>query len=310
MCAHKVNLEMKTTTLKFPQALSFLRIRINSFYLVAFMPLLLILYYNVWVLAIAFYGFVFFLLKSDKLRSAKNPKWIQKIFSILIAVGSFFLYYLLVWIVPTASFYSGANYVVFLLGLFLFFFDVSEWKQAFTPLFFIVAATSSATVADLLGPLFSPHLSEVANIIVGILKALGMDAYILYTGAVPVIGFTSLSGSPIITAFVYECIGIFGALVFSIILVIVLIEDSSRWGTRLLASVAGVAGTFLVNIIRITLILITDYLYGTEAGAVVHYFIGYMLFSAWLVIFLFVYYKRQIIGGKIQTLVGIRNSGV
>jgi len=69
-----------------------------------------------------------------------------------------------------------------------------------------------------------------------------------------------------------------------------------------LASVIGVLGTFTLNIVRITIILLTDYFYGAEAGANVHYILGYALFSAWLVFFLYVYSKRKAIQVKIQSL--------
>jgi hypothetical protein len=66
--------------------------------------------------------------------------------------------------------------------------------------------------------------------------------------------------------------------------------------------VVGVLGTFAINIVRIIIIFLTDYFYGAEAGANVHYVIGYTLFSAWLAIFLFAFSKRKTIQMKIQTL--------
>jgi len=261
---------------------------------------LLILYYNLWSLVIALYGFIFLLLKSDKLRSIKEAKIFQEFFGLIITVSSFFIYYALVLVFPQAGFYGTANYIVFLFGLFLVFFNLSALKEAFTPLFFIAAATASSLVAAWLSPYFSPYLDDIAALIVNILRGLGVNAYLHYS-SVPIIGFTSLSGRLVITAFVYECIGVFSALVFSIILVIVLVEDPSGWKVKLLASVIGVLGTFALNIIRVTLILLTDYFYGAEAGATVHYIIGYSLFSTWLVFFLYVYSKRKTIQVKIQS---------
>lgn len=272
------------------------------FYILAFIPLLFTLYFNAWVLVIAFYGFVFLLLKSQQLQSSKEAKPIQRVFGFILIISSFLVYYALALVVPTAAFYGAANYIVFLLGLFLFFFALSALREAFAPLFFIAAATGSSTVADWLEPFLSPYLGDIANLIVNILRTLGMNASISYDSSIPLISLTSLSGNFVIAAFAYGCIGIFSTLVFSIILVIVLFEDPSSWKTRLSFSFVGVLGTFALNIVRVTLIFMTDYFYGAEAGATVHYVIGYALFSAWLAIFLYVYYKRQTLLVKIQSI--------
>lgn len=293
---------MKTTAPRTSRALSLLRDRVNLFYFLAFVPLLLILYYDSWILVIASYGFVFLLLKSERLRSTKEPKRLQRIFGVIIAIGSFFTYYAQKMVIPTAGFYGATNYIAFLLGLFLIFFDASGLKEGFTSLFFIAAATSSSLVASWLKPYFSPFLGNVTYLIVNILRTLGVNAYFYYSSSTPILGFTSMSGKLVLAAFVYECLGVFSALVFSIILVIVLFEDPSSLKVKLLASVIGVSGTFVLNIVRITIILLTDYFYGAEAGANVHYVIGYALFSAWLVFFLYIFSKRKTISTKIQLL--------
>jgi len=296
---------MKSNTSRFPLVLTSLKDKVNLFYFLAFTPLLLILYYNAWTFVIGFYGFVFLLLKSQKLHFVKEANFFQRIFGLVVIIGSFFIYYALVLLVPQAGFYGGANYIVFLFGLFLVFFDLSALKQAFTPLFFIAAATSSSLVAASLAPYVSPYLDDIATLIVNILRILGMNANLYdptlfgYSN-IPIIGFTTLSGQPVFTSFVYECVGIFSGIVFSIILVIVLFEDPSSWKTRLFASVIGVLGTFALNIVRVTIIYVTDYFYGAEAGANVHYVIGYALFSVWLAFFLYVYSKRRTIQMKIH----------
>jgi len=292
---------MKTTAPQTSRVLSLMKDRVNLFYFLAFVPLLLILYYDAWILVVASYGFVFLLLKSERLRSAKEPKRLQRVLGVIAAIGSFFAYYALRIVVPTAGFYGAINYIVFLFGLFLIFFDASGLKEGFTSLFFIAAATSSSLVASWLKPYFSPFLGNVTYLIVNILRTVGVNAYFYYSSSIPIIGFTSLSGNLVLTSFVYECIGVFSALVFSIILVIVLFEDPSGSKVKLLASVIGVLGTFALNIIRVTIILLTDYFYGVEAGATVHYIIGYALFSAWLALFLYIYSKRQSIQMKIQS---------
>jgi exosortase/archaeosortase family protein len=292
---------MKPSKSTSSKALLLLKNRMSLFYVLASLPLFLILHFNVWSLVINFYGFVFLLLKNQKLHLVKEANLFHRIVGLVIIASSFFVYYAVVLAIPTAGFYSGANYVVFLFGLFLLFFDLSALKEAFTPIFFIAAATSSSLVATWLEPYFSPYLGNIASLLVSILRILGINANLQYLGSIPLISFRSLAGHLVITSFVYWCLGVFSVLVFSIIIVVVLVEDPSGWKIKLLASVLGVLGTFALNIVRITIIFLTDYFYGAEAGATVHYIIGYALFSAWLAVFLYAYSKRNVVQLKVQS---------
>jgi phosphotransferase system glucose/maltose/N-acetylglucosamine-specific IIC component len=41
------------------------------------------------------------------------------------------------------------------------------------------------------------------------------------------------------------------------------------------------------------MIFVTDYFYGYEAGAQVHYFIGYAIFITWISIFFYAFSKKH-----------------
>jgi exosortase/archaeosortase family protein len=168
--------------------------------------------------------------------------------------------------------------------------------------FFIGAATYSYILADLIKPLFLPFLDDIAYLISYILSALSIKSYVYQSGGVPIISLATMSGKTVLTSFVYGCIGVFSAIVFSIILVIILFEDSRGWKIRVLASVVGIVGTFGLNIVRVIGIFLTDYFYGAEVGAIVHYFIGYVFFSVWLTLFLYAYFKTKTMKIKIPSM--------
>lgn len=288
--------------MKLPDFPSALESRINKFYLAAFIPLLLILLYNPFSAIIPLYGFLILLLKNQKLSTRKKAGLKQQILGAIVIVASFFVYYGVALVYPGAAFYGPANYAVYILGLFLIFFEFSVLNEAFAPLFLIVAAASSTFVSEWLKPLIAPFSNDFAHIVVGVLRTLGVNASLYYIGETPVVSFPSLTGQQVSGAFVYECIGVYSALVFSIILVVVLFEDPSSLKTKTAYSAVGLLGTFLVNIIRVTTIFLTDFFYGREAGGTIHYVIGYTLFSIWLVCFLLVYSKRHTINSKITSL--------
>jgi len=290
---------MNLNKTRLPRVLSLLGSRANLFYVLVFAPLLLVFYYSPFSVIIPFYGFLLLFLKYQKLLGVKEAIFIQKILGSVMVVSSFFVYYGVVFVYPGASFYTAANYVVYLFGLFLIFFKFSALKEAFAPLFLIVAATSSSFIAVWLKPFLSPFANDFAHIIVNVLRAVGVDANIYYLGNTPILDFPSLSGKMVSGAFVYECIGVYSALVFSIILVVILFEDPSDLKVKVAYSIAGVFGTFALNILRVTVIFLTDYFYGAEVGGSVHYVIGYILFTAWLVFFLYAYSKRKTVQAKI-----------
>jgi len=292
---------VKLNKTRFPSVLSLLGGRVNLFWVLAFAPLLVILYYHFFGVIIPFYGFLLLFLKSQKLLGVKEANFVQKILGLVLVVGSFFVYYGVVSVYPGVAFYTAANYVVYLFGLFLIFFEFSVLKEAFAPLFLIVAATSSSFISVWLKPFLSPFANDFAHIIMNILRAVGIDANTYFIGNTPILTISSLSGEMVSGAFVYECIGVYSALVFSIILVVILFEDPSDLKVKVAYSIVGVFGTFALNILRVTVIFLTDYFYGAEVGGFIHYVIGYILFTIWLVFFLYAYSKRKTVQAKITS---------
>jgi exosortase/archaeosortase family protein len=272
--------------------------KLNLFYILAFLPIIAVAYFSLFSAVIPVYGLLLLLMKGAKLNET-NANLQVKLLGLAFIAANFFVYYAVIPIYPNVAFYGVANYVVYLLGLLLLFFGFAGVKTGFTSLFLTTAATSSAFIADWLKPFITPYVDEFANIIIIILTSLGLRLSVFYLGRIPIITFTSIQGHTIAAAFVYECIGVYSALVFSIILVVILLEDPSTPKNQVIWSIAGVVGTFALNILRVTIILLTDYFYGAEAGANVHYIIGYALFSIWLVSFLLVYSKRHILRTRI-----------
>lgn len=267
--------------------------KLNAFLILAIAPLPALFYFGPLSAVIPLYGFLLLLIKSQKLLAFKEALTSQKIIGAAILIGSFLAYFAVVHIYAEAAFYTNANYAAYVVGLFLIFFEFRALKESITPLILITATTSSALMSQALKPILSPYANRLGLIIVGILRLLGINASVYYRSETAIIAFRSLSGTTVAGAFVYECMGIYSILVFSIILVVILFEDPDRPRVKLAYSIIGLIGTFAVNILRVTIIFVTNYFYGMEAGGTVHYIIGYALFSAWLIAFLLAYSKRQ-----------------
>jgi len=279
--------------------------RAKVFYVLAFAPLMLIVYYQPgWPFAVIspVYGFILLALKKDSFFSRGKAGSIQKIIGITTILGSFFLYYPLVYFFPKASFYNVANYATFILGLFLTFFEFSALKQAFTSLFLIVASTLNSLLFDGLEPLLNPFINHFISLMSIILTTLGMNVTTQYPN---IITLHAPSGS-IPALLTWGCVA-GSSIVFSIILVVFLIEDTAPPRTKLLWSLVGILGTFIINIIRVTTIFLSWQFYGFEVGETVHWYLGYALLITWLMLFLYLFTKRKVILAQIKSIPHIRS---
>lgn len=281
---------------KLDVVLSTFKERINAFYLLAFIPLLLLTYYHLtWPFAIIIpiYGFILLLIKKQKLQLCHPARPIQKALGLLIVIGSFFIYYLLVPFFPSASFYTAANYAIYLLGLCLTFFEAPALKESASSIFLIIAATSSSFISEWLEPHLSPLItSQFAYLIQSILNAFGVQTTVYFPNHLPIISFPTIQGGTITAVFNWYCVGVSSILIFSIILVILLIEEPGNLKSKTIWSLVGVSGVLALNVLRVLIILITDYFYGAEVGGQIHYVIGYAVFITWLTIFLYLYSKK------------------
>jgi exosortase/archaeosortase family protein len=267
--------------------------RINLFYLLAAIPLVVVAYFSVVRAVVPMYAFVLLFLKKDKLSSFEEPGPLQKILGVLILGASVFVFFALV---PLFSFtyvtvdpYGIVNYVLHLLGLFLVFFSFPALREAFSPLFLIVATASSFFISEGLAPTLSPFLIPFfMRVIDSSLRILGFSIITNYSTHVMTL---QTWRGPIAAVFNWGCIGVYSTLVFIIILVVILFEEKNTLRTKIIWAAIGILGTNVVNGIRVLTIFLTDYAYGTEVGAQIHYFIGYVLFITWLAIFFFLMSK-------------------
>ena len=284
----------------------FLKDRLNLFYLSAFAPIILISYFQAkWPFAIVIpvYGFLLLLLKKGKLLTYSQVNQVQRLFGLAIIFSSFLAYYALVIFFPTVGFYGSINYAIYIFGLILTFFGVSALREAFAPVFLIVAATSSSLIAKWLEHYFSPYMSYFVSVVVIIVKAFGIEATTLSPSHpnFVVVVLQTLKG-PLSMTFVWACVGVTSMLIFSILLVVTLFEESTSIKTKISWGIFGLLGTFFLNVIRVVIIFIADYYYGSEVGGQIHYIIGYVLFITWLAVFFYLFSKREIISAKIRSI--------
>jgi exosortase/archaeosortase family protein len=110
------------------------------------------------------------------------------------------------------------------------------------------------------------------------------------------ISFMSLTGSMVYLSIVSDCTGIWSLGTFTVTVLIVLSSFPKSISKKSLLLIGiGYLGTFCANIIRILVISLSGYYYG-PSGVIeqVHVHIGWVVFSAWLIIFWYYYFTRQV----------------
>lgn len=283
---------------------SLLQNRLNLFYILAFAPLPLIQYFgyvarrDYFGAFIPLYGFLLLLIKKDKLSVFAKPSRAQQLLGLILITASFFLYYAVAFFYPQAQFYGVTNYTIYIVGLFLFSFQTSALKQSFAPLFLIVAPISSGFLGEWMEFHLEPWIPHFVQIMAFVLKVLNIPAELHNPNTFIV---QTQEGLSLPLGVVAGCIGINSFLAFAIIISVTMIEDTSSPRTKLLWSVAGIIGTFFVNLIRVSLIFVVIHYYGYQGWGKIHTPIGYVLFIVWLAIFFIAFSTRQIILDKLQT---------
>jgi len=270
------------------------------FYVLAFVPFVLMapsLFQSPYGLAIPLYAFIILLLKKHKLFSRPDPNAIQKVLGLVAVLASFFVYFIVSPFFPNALFYGSANYSLYIVGLFLLFFEVKALKEAFSPLFLVVAPFLGSSISDLAKLHLTSYLPHFTSFITSLVRAIGIPATQSSFSANVITLYTSNGSIPLII--VWGCIGFTSMFIFSVILVLIMSEDPSSIRTKIVWSILGVLGTFLVNIIRLVTIFVGFHFYGYRFYDI-HLYMGYVLFISWSVVFLYLFSKRNTISQKIR----------
>jgi len=282
---------------------SILQVKINRFYILAFAPLLPLLLYRYTAFSdpvgvlVPFYGFLLLLIKKDKLSEyTTGLSRLQEILGLTAVILSFFAYYIIAPFVPMVGIYGIVNYTIYLFGLVLLFFKPVAFKQTFTAFFLIVAAGIIGLSYRWIEHQITPTVPYYVSIFSFVLNLVGMK----HTRPYPDTLYLSTSRGTLPVWFEGGCIGVYSAILFSILIVVTMIETSAPKRTKLLWAIIGLIGIFVLNIIRLLIVVAAMYNYGWDFGQQVHQVAGYILFLSWIAVFLLVFSQRQAITNRLR----------
>jgi exosortase/archaeosortase family protein len=282
---------------------SILQVKINRFYILAFAPLMPLLLYRYTAfndpmgVLIPFYGFLILFMKKDKLSEhSTEPSTIQKTLGLIAIITSFFTYYAVAPYIPIIGIYGIVNYTIYLFGLVLIFFKLKVFKETFTAFFLIISAGITGLAYRWIEHQITPIVPYYVTIFSTVLDLFGL----VHTRPNPDTLFLYTRGGILPVWFEGGCIGVYSVILFSILIIVTMAETSAPKRTKLLWTIIGLVGIFILNIIRLLIVVITMYNYGWNFGQQVHQVAGYILFLSWLAIFLFIFSERQVITQKLK----------
>jgi exosortase/archaeosortase family protein len=288
-----------------PKLRSILQDRLNRFYILAFAPLIPLFIYRSIVfrdptgVLVPFYGFIILIIKKDKLSEySAEPRSLQKALGLAAIVLSLFVYFIIVPFVPVAGIYGIVNYTIYLFGLVMFFFKLPAFKQTFAAFFLIVAMGITGLAYRWIERQITPTVPYYVTVFSLVLNLVGIK----HTRPYPDTLYLNTSSGTLLVWFEGGCIGVYSVIFFSILVIVTMAETSAPKRTKVLWATIGLAGVFILNIIRLLIVVITMYFYGWDFGQQVHKVIGYILFLSWLAIFLLLFSKRNAIMNRLKRI--------
>lgn len=87
------------------------------------------------------------------------------------------------------------------------------------------------------------------------------------------------------------CTGIKGMLAYGSLAILMILDIKTTFKRKLLWTVIGTLGTFLVNIVRLFSIFLAAYLLEIETALAIHTYLGYSLFIVWIFMFWAIAFK-------------------
>ena len=284
---------------------SLLQDKLNRFYILAFAPLLPLFVYRYVAfndplgVLVPFYGFLILLMKKAKLtKYTSETNTLQKAPGILSIAASFLAYYAITPFIPGVGFYGIVNYTIYLFGIVLIFFKLSAFKETFTTFFLIIATGLTGLSYQWIEHQITPTVPYYVSVFSLVLNLFGIS----HTRPNPYTLFLNTPRGLLPVWFEGGCIGIYSVILFSILIVVTMVETSAPNRTKLAWMVLGLIGVFVLNIISLLIVIASMYAYGWDFGQQVHQVIGYVLFLSWLTIFLFLFSQRQTIAQKLHII--------
>lgn len=182
---------------------------------------------------------------------------------------------------PNSMSFGIFDMLIMLVGVYISFFGLKATKF-FTPLIMY-------TVVLILGYQLEFYLEQVktlqnflAQLMDSLLRSLNIASWV----AGDIVTFVDRSGFNTYNLQIdAPCTGIKGMLAYGSLAALLVLDTKSSIRKKAIALSVGLIGTFMVNLLRLSTIFLSVYFLGIDAGLLLHTYLGYVLFTIWVVLF-------------------------
>jgi len=168
---------------------------------------------------------------------------------------------------------------MFAAGLTLIFFNPITLRQAFFPIVFLLFLTPPpVTFLNNVGSLLSVGSTETANTIANFL---GIESWISIESGTPAINLIRPNNQPLLLIVDVACSGIYSLVGFALFATFLAYIVRDKIWKRIAIMIVGFPLIYLLNIIRITTIVLIGYQWGAEIALELFHILG-----GWILVFL------------------------
>lgn len=202
---------------------------------------------------------------------------------IYISVGLLVIFISLLMPLSTNPVFVLFKFLLTFVGLFFVFFGAA----AYLPSLLLFVYGFSVSFPILLNEFFGTQYSLITTSLVA--HTTGLFYPVDFNGQT--ISTISSSGVQSMIYIDAECSGSASLAIFLTVFALMMIDIKPRNDRILPLFLFGIIGTSLQNILRLVVLLATNYHFGSDSMWLMHSYAGYILFPVWFAIFIYVYLK-------------------
>lgn len=260
-----------------------------------------------------FYYFLYSLLmiiivyrERERYESLPLPSMAEMMVGLVVIVASLWMN-VIVSSMGVESGFGQTDYVILLAGIFLTFWGYRSIRVTYLPLLLVVVARGSIALLNLLEAQYFEAISGwFVETTVSFVHALGYSSSQIAGEGTRVISYgpnAPAAGEAVIIA--WGCTGLPSLVLFSLILVALILPHPSPLPKRMISIAIGVIGSFLINLLRLTFLILVLFHYGGDAMMWLHTHIGDFMFVIWIGIYwwvVFTYFLTEEDTSRVQKL--------
>jgi len=167
------------------------------------------------------------------------------------------------------------------IGVVIFSYGLRALKLFWVPAAYGVVLLVGYQI-ELYVPDFVALQNWLAGLMVSALNVIGVSST-LSSGHY--VALTLSNGQPVVLDVEGACTGLQGILAFGMLSTMALLDTKPKLSMLIPIFAIGFLGAFLINILRLFVVFLTFEYLGVDAGTNMHFYFGYVIFIAWVLVF-------------------------